>query len=130
MSKENISATVDPEVAQYLQREEINTSGKINKLVKQEMSAGTSEKQMLQLRKEQLEGDVADLKSRLETKEEMLENVESRLSQIGEEEKEEAKEMLRKLKRVPNDPEHSFVQEVAEELDMTPEQALEESENL
>jgi len=130
MSKENISATVDPEVAQYLNREGINTSGKINKLVKQEMNAGTSERQMLELRQEQLQGDIEDLENRLETKEKMLQDVNSRLGELDEKEQENNREQLRKLKKVPNDPGHSFVQEVAEDLGMTPEEALEESENL
>jgi len=43
---------------------------------------------------------------------------------------EQREEQLRKLKKVPNDPEHSFVQEVAEELGISPEAALQESNEL
>jgi len=65
-----------------------------------------------------------------ETIKEEIAALEEKKKAIDENKAEHKEEKLRKLKRVPNDPDHSFVQEVAEELDMTPEQALEESENL
>ena len=49
---------------------------------------------------------------------------------IEENNAEHREEKLRKLKKVPNDPEHTFVQEVADELGIGPEQAIEESDNL
>jgi len=130
MTKENVSVTVDPKVAQYLNRPGVNASGKINDLVEQEMTAGTSERQMLKLREEQLEGDVEDIENSLKTKKKLLKNVRSRLGELDEQQQENYEEMLRKVDRVPDDPENGYVQEVAEELDMTGEEVLEESKKL
>ena len=49
---------------------------------------------------------------------------------VEEGEQEHREDLLRKLKKVPNDQEHTFVQEVADELGISPEKAIKESENL
>jgi len=130
MSKENVSVTVDPDVAQYLDRPGVNTSGKINDLLKQEMNAGTSEKQMLELRQEQLEGEIESLESQLETKKKGLKNVQQRLGELDNEKEKQYEDDLRGVKKVPDDPETGYVQKIAEKYDMKPEKVLKESKKL
>jgi len=79
MSKDRISATVDEEIAEFVSRDDVNTSGLVNKLLKQHMTAGTSEEQMLRMRLENVEDDIADLESQLETKRERRSNIISKL---------------------------------------------------
>jgi len=64
--KENISATVDPEVDAYLSRQDVNASGLINKLVQNHMSGNGSNKDLLEFRKQQLEKKEGRLAERLE----------------------------------------------------------------
>jgi len=128
--KKRTSVTLDSDVHNYLQRQEVNTSGKINKLIRKEMESGGGERVMLELRIDQVEDDIEILQSQLKNKRRILDNLESRLNELGDKESKERKEMLRKVHRVPDDPENGYVQEVAEELDMTPEEVLEESKKL
>jgi len=81
MSKDRISATVDEEIAEFVSRDDVNTSGLVNKLLKQHMTAGTSEEQMLRMRLENVEDDIDDLESQLETKRERRSNIISKLEE-------------------------------------------------
>jgi len=85
MSKKNISATVDPEIAEFVGRSDVNTSGLVNRLLKQHMSGETGREQMLQLRIDQVEGEIESLESRIETKREKLQRLESQLDEMKEE---------------------------------------------
>lgn len=85
MSKERISTTIDEEVAQFVQRDDVNTSGLVNKLLKQHMSGDTGREQMLQLRIDQVEEDVRSMEGQLENKREELERLRSELAEIEEE---------------------------------------------
>jgi len=49
-NKENISATVDPEVKAYTEREDVNTSGLVNKLLKMEMGEEAVNEEILRMR--------------------------------------------------------------------------------
>jgi uncharacterized protein (DUF3084 family) len=66
MTKERRGVSLEPEVNEYLSQEGVNASQKINKLVKQEMNAGTTERAMLQLRLEQVRGDISNHEGELE----------------------------------------------------------------
>jgi len=130
MSKERISATVDPEVAEYLQKEGVNASGAINKAIKQQMGVSGENTDLIELRLEQVEGEIDRHESSLESLYAQKEALEERLEEIEENRNERRQDKLRKLKQVPDDPSHPLVQEVAEELDMTPEEAIEKSKEL
>lgn len=130
MTKENVSASVDPEVAAYLSKESVNASGTINQLVKQQMSAGNQNRAVVEMRLKQL-------KSQIERREDELDNLrrerdalETQLENMDEAADEVRREKLRQLKQVPDDPSHPLVAEVAEELGITPEEALEEADDL
>lgn len=80
--KRRISATVDPEVKAYLQRDDVNCSGLINKLVKQHLSGGTTEEAMLRLRLEQVKSQRTELQERLDSKTTEEQTLEDRLEQL------------------------------------------------
>lgn len=60
MSKENISASVDPEVAEYLSQDHVNASGLINDLVKRHMNGGSTDDLLREFRIQQLEDEFKD----------------------------------------------------------------------
>lgn len=82
MAKDTISATVDPEVSEWLDQEGRNRSETINKAVKAYMSSDGSEKAMLTLRKEQLKSQERTLETELESVREEIASVDDRLSDI------------------------------------------------
>lgn len=65
MSKEQISATVDDDVKEFLQQDSVNASGLINELVKDYMNGGDD---VLEFRKRQVESEYRDLASRAKRK--------------------------------------------------------------
>jgi len=72
MSKERVSASVDPEVAAFLSREDVNGSGLINKLVREHMNGGVSEDYLRKLREEQVQSEIESLNTRMEKKKDEL----------------------------------------------------------
>jgi hypothetical protein len=58
--KERVSASVDPEVAEYLSQDQINASGLINDLVKRHMKGGASDEMMREFRIQRLEDEYKD----------------------------------------------------------------------
>lgn len=126
MSKENISASVDPEVAAHLSRDEVNASGLINSLVKKQMAGGTSERAMVELRLEQVESEIEQTESRLETLTAERDQLQARLDDIDDKATSELAEARENLDGVPRDPENPAIVNWATKLDMTPEQLLEE----
>lgn len=131
MSKNNISATVDDDVYEFVQQDHINTSGLINRCLREYMNTGGDVSAVRDLRIKQLEDDAEDLLSRAENKrekaEELREAIEKQDDEVDESRREE---QLKKLRMVPDDPEHMLVQQVADELNMTPEEAITEANNL
>lgn len=85
MSRERISATVDPGVKEQLDQQDVNASGLVNKLLKQYFSTGGDSEKMLELRKEQIKSDIEQHKSSISTLENELETVEARLEMVKEE---------------------------------------------
>jgi len=126
--KERISATVDPEVKEYLDQQDINTSGLINKLIKQHMGAGDSTRGILELRRDQIEAEIQSLNTRVDHKEAELEKVDSRLGDLDEQQEsrlEDARDALEgKYLTVDDKP----VQFWADELDMDPLELIAEIE--
>jgi hypothetical protein len=91
MSKDHISATVDEEIADFVSRDDVNTSGLINNLLKQHMTAGTTEEQMLRIRLERVEDRIEVLESQLETKRDHRDTI---LSQLEEYEQQQEQVIL------------------------------------
>lgn len=82
MTKENISVSVDEEVASYVSRAEINTSGLVNQLLENHMNAGGSKHQILEFRIDQVSSEIEALEGRLNSKKEELERLESRYREL------------------------------------------------
>jgi len=78
MSKQRTSVSLEPEVAEYLQRDAVNASGLVNKLVKEHMAGGRTEDEILEFRIKQVESEVGDLSDRLERKREEYEKLQER----------------------------------------------------
>lgn len=82
MSKSNISATVDQDVKEYVSNSTVNTSGLVNKLLRQHMNCGTTDERMLEFRIQQVESELDDLQGRVERKREELEELKERKSEM------------------------------------------------
>lgn len=83
MSKDRRTVTLDPEVDDYLDREGVNASELVNKLVRNHMTAGGDDEAILQLRKQQIQSEIQELANRKETKKQEFEQVESKLSELS-----------------------------------------------
>lgn len=94
MSKERRGVSLDPEVNDYLSREGVNASEKINQLVKQEMNAGTTEQAMLKLRLEQVRGEITNHEGELERLKQQEQDLLDRLDTLQEEQKQEKNQTL------------------------------------
>lgn len=125
MSKERVSVTVDPDVAEYLDRDAINTSGLVNRLLKDEMD-GTNETtvRMLELRREQLQSECDELAARLDQKQNDLQRVEARIDELEDEREDriaEARELIPPKARSVGNP---AVETWANKLDMGEEELI------
>ena len=128
-NKENISATVDPEVAAFLDQEHINKSGLINKLLKRYMNGDSSQDRMLQLREEQLEGQLNSLQTQAESIEEQLNSIRQRRTKREKQEQEQQEQLWNEAKSVLEveeiggtkivTTEERFLHEWADKLDVT-----------
>jgi len=131
MPKENISATVDPEVAEYLGQETVNCSGVVNRAVKREMGIlEESDSELVKLRLEQIRDDRKDLEERANRKAEMEERLESRLKKDQREEREALQEAinqcLESFRYLPDDHEDPAIQNHASNVGVTPERFYDE----
>lgn len=129
MTRERISATVEPNVKEQLEREDVNTSGLVNRLLKQHLQAGGDSEEMLLLRKEQLQSEIEQHESSIETLEKQLNQVNERLAQIREEQQSDLQEAMHILESVPWQKDNPAIQNHAEELDMTPEDLINQLED-
>lgn len=127
MTKERISASVEPDVAEYLQRDTVNASGLINKLVKRHMQGGASENEIREFRKRQVQSEYEALLDQARRKAEEYQELERRGEETQSVPKEERAQLLEKVRRVPKETDHQLVQNVADELNKTPETVLEEA---
>ena len=80
-NKENISATVDPDVSDYVGQDSVNTSGLVNQLLKQHMNGGADEGQILDFRIQQVRSEIEELEGRLDRKREELGELQDRRSE-------------------------------------------------
>ena len=130
MSKERRTVSLEEAVDDYLGRDGVNASELVNSLVKQHMEGGRSEDQIREFRKRQLKSEYEDLVGRARSKLERyneLENVDQEEPTLSDEEREEE---LQKLQLVPDDADHPLVQDVADSLGISPEDALHRSKHL
>lgn len=78
MSKERISASIDPDLAELLDQEHINKSGTVNKLLRKYFDGGADKEQILDFRIEQLSGEIEEMEQRLESKRQQLSRLQER----------------------------------------------------
>jgi len=127
VSKQNVSATVDDDVYEFLQQEHINTSGLINRCLKEYMNTGGDVSAVRDLRIQQLEDEAADLASRASKKRERAEELREALETKQEEAAEETlQDILDDAANTPADPTHPHVVDHADAADMTPEELARE----
>ena len=117
MSKERISASVDPEVAAFLSREDVNASGLINKLVREHMNGGVSEDYLRKLREEQVQSEIESLTTRVEKKRDELQRIRDVEVEQQEAKQEAIDERLEKLQNVKGviDETHPTVKAIAQD---------------
>lgn len=125
MSKQNISATVDEDVADYLGQDHVNASGLINQLVTKHMN-GESEELLREFRREQLLEEAEDLREQAKRKREEAEKLAEVAEEQQSEREQELEEVKEKLTDAPRDPENPAVKKYAGELGMTPEELIDE----
>lgn len=125
MSKKRRSVSLEPDVHDYLSREEVNASALVNELVRRHMEGGMEDTAVLRLRKEQVESEVDHLKARTENKIDELEQLENKLESCQNQQQKELEEVRDILDDVPHEPTNPAVQTQAEKVDMTPEELLE-----
>lgn len=92
MSKERLSVTVDPEVAEFLDQSELNNSALVNKLLKEYMKPG--ENDILEFRKQQVKSEYEELAIRARNKLEEYNELEAEHTSENEEVVREAVETL------------------------------------
>jgi len=119
MSKTNISATVDENVASYLSRETVNASGLINQLVKKQMSGTDSNKQLLKLRLDQINSEITRYESQIETLEKERDGIKNQLAEIEQKEESELSEAMDVLETVHWEEDNPAIQQWADDLDMS-----------
>lgn len=128
MTKERRTMSLDREVDDYLASDGVNASQLVNRLVKNHVSSGGDERAMLELRREQLESEVADLTSRLETKQAELSRVNERLGNVQDDREDLLAEVRDTLRDTPRDPANAAIRTQADRLDMTPQELVDELE--
>lgn len=124
MTKRRRSVSLEPDVHDYLSREEVNASALVNELVRRHMEGGMEDTAVLRLRKEQVKSEVDHLKARTENKMDELEQLENKLESCENQQQEELEEVREILEEVPHDPTNPAVKAKADNLDMTPEELL------
>lgn len=129
MTKRRRSVSLEPDVHDYLSREEVNASALVNELVRRHMEGGMEDTAVLRLRKEQVKSEVDHLKARTENKIDELQQLENKLETCENQQQEELEEVREILDDVPAEPTNPAVQTQADKLDMTAEELLEALDN-
>jgi len=121
VSKKRISATLEDDVYQFVQQEHINTSGLINRCLKEYMNTGGDVSAVRDLRIRQLKDEADELESRADTKRQRAKELRGELEAAKDDEQTaELDAVLQRAEYIPPDPEHPFVQENATELGIEP----------
>lgn len=129
MSKKARSFSVDEDVVEELSaRDDMNASAIVNNFLRDYL-AQTDNDQDAVLR--EINRQIEKKEERIEEEREELEELRARREAIlnakEEERSEKCSELYEKVRRVPKETDHTLVQKVADELDKTPEQVLEEA---
>jgi len=82
MTKERRTVTLDPDVDEFLQKEGVNASELVNRLVEAHFTMGGDKLAMLEMREKQIESDIEELQARVESKEHELDQVQEQLSHL------------------------------------------------
>jgi len=127
VSKERISATVDPENAEFLNQAHINTSGLINKLLTQYRTGGASEDIIREFRLQQLQNEAEEAEARAERKHEEMERLKEVAAESDRVDDGHREALLEKVRKVPKDADHPLIQDTANELDADPEDIIAEA---
>jgi len=128
MSKQRRSVSLEPEVHEYLSRDEVNASALVNDLVRRHMNGAAEDAAIIEMRKQQVESEVEHLRTRTESKISELEQLEAKLENHTSQRQAELDDALEKLQSVPADPSNAAIRTHADKLDMTPEQLIEKVE--
>lgn len=121
VSKKRISATLEDDVYQFVQQEHINTSGLINRCLKEYMNTGGDVSAVRDLRIRQLKDEADELETRADTKRQRAKELREELEATKDDEQTaELDAVLQRAEYIPADPEHPFVQENAAELGIDP----------
>lgn len=128
MGKENISATVDPDVARYVERDSVNTSGLVNRLLKNYLNGDSGEVQMLRLREEQLKSELEAAREKVNTTEKQLNSVQERINQLKADRQNSLDQAIEALDRVEDDltKDHQAVEYQAQQANVAPKTLWEE----
>jgi nanoRNase/pAp phosphatase (c-di-AMP/oligoRNAs hydrolase) len=94
------------------------------------MNGNRSDEQIREFRKQQVRSEYEELANRARKKLEEFNELVNAEQQETVVDDEKRREKLRKLQMVPNNEGHPLVQEIAQELNMDPQQALKEADEL
>jgi len=125
--KEPRSINFTKENLEYIDRNCNNRSGFVNDLVEAHRQGTSDMKEAVaRFRAEQLRSQKADLKGRLGSIESELEKVEDNLTKAREQNKVKLSEAKQALSETPKDTDNPAIQHWADELNMTPEDLIDE----
>lgn len=126
--KEHVSATVDPEVKAFLDREGVNTSATINKLVKKQMGVGGDDQTLIELRIQQIESQIERKEGELESLRAELKALKKKRDENESERQEKLHDVFEKLSGIRErelTPENPGVQHQADRVGLEPAELLE-----
>lgn len=122
VSKNNISATVDDDVYEFVQQDHINTSGLVNQCLKQYMNTGGDVSAVRDLRIQQLMDEAEEYDTLAEKKREQAEELQEAYERAEAEDAEERQqEVIDNAENIPADPAHPHFAD-ADGVDMTAEE--------
>lgn len=125
--KEHVSATVDPEVKAFLDRDGVNTSATINKLVKKQMGVGDDDNALIELRIQQIESQIRRTKGDLESLQTELKALKKRRDENESEQQEKLHDAFEKLSGIRERDltvDNPGVQHQADRVGLEPEELL------
>jgi len=118
MSKERRTVSLEEEVDEYLNSDEVNASALVNQLVKNHATSGGNKRAMLELREEQLMSEIDGIRSNLQQKQDELERVQEQLREFQDETTEVIKEAAQELRDTPLDENNPAIQNWAEKAEL------------
>jgi len=133
--REMLSARVPAELKQLVNADERNNQevleaalwrefgGERVTSLERRLEEKESRRSLLERERNERDREIGELESEISA-------LENRLDNLEESKTKELEEALRGVKKVPDDPETGYVQEVAEKYDMDPEEVLKESKKL